>query len=89
MGNESTFLCKEKCFYSTLLLGGHEVVVDLFLLPISGAEVVLGASWLKSLGEIYRNYDNHTMEFTHNDKLVTLCGVWEKGRHIFYNAIKE
>ncbi|XP_047953655.1 uncharacterized protein LOC125199797 [Salvia hispanica] len=89
VGNESTFLCKEKCYYAKLSLGGDEFVVDLFVLPFRGPEVVLGVPWLKSLGEIYRSYDDQAMEFTHKDKLVTLRGVWEKGQHIFYNAMKE
>ena len=80
-------VCGQKCKNTKLSFRGHEIAVDLFVFHIDGPDVVLGAPWLKSLGEINRNYDDHTMEFRHNDKVVTLRGVWEDGRQVIFNAV--
>ena len=41
-------------------------MVDLHVLPISGADIVLGIQWLKQLGSIVMNYDSLTMQFAYN-----------------------
>ena len=74
------WVCGHKCKNTKLSFRGHEIVVDLFVFHIDGPDVVLGAPWLKSLGETNRNYDDHTMDFRHNDKVVTLRDVWVDGR---------
>jgi hypothetical protein len=48
--------------------------VDLFVLPLSGAEIVLGVQWLKTLGPVLTNYDTLTMKFLQNGSVVELQG---------------
>lgn len=44
-------------------LRGYEFTIDFYILPISRCEIVLGASWLKSLGDILWNFEKMTMRF--------------------------
>jgi len=48
--------------------------VDLYVLPISGANIVLGVHWLRSLGPIITYYNKLCMQFIYNGQLVTLQG---------------
>nr|GEW89108.1 transposon Ty3-I Gag-Pol polyprotein [Tanacetum cinerariifolium] len=53
----------------TLTLQGFTITVDLFVLPMQGAEVVLGIQWLQKLGKVTHDYAHQTMEFSvHNKK---------------------
>ncbi|WVY97999.1 hypothetical protein V8G54_030150 [Vigna mungo] len=53
-----------------LMIRGHKFVVDLYVLPISGADVVLGIQWLKELGPIITDYSQLTMKFMKDGKFV-------------------
>lgn len=46
-----------------LSIQGHHFVVDFHVLPISGADVVLGVQWLKELSPIVTDYQALTMSF--------------------------
>ena len=48
--------------------------MDLLILPIQGADVVLGIHWLELLGPIITNYKLLTMDFQWNGKIVYLIG---------------
>ena len=48
--------------------------VDLYVLPISGANVVLGVHWLKSLGPVLTDYNHLTMQFFYEGNLIHLQG---------------
>lgn len=50
--------------YHLLQLQKFEFNADFYVLPISGCEVVLGASWLRTLGDILWNFDKLLMKFT-------------------------
>lgn len=57
-----------------LQLQQYDFSADFYILPISGCEVILGASWLKSLGDILWNFDSMTMKFNVSDKEYHLQG---------------
>lgn len=48
--------------------------MDLHVLPISGANVVLGVPWLKLLGPILTDYNPLSMQFIHEGRVVELKG---------------
>jgi hypothetical protein len=48
--------------------------VPAFLLPVAGADVILGASWLATLGPHVADYASLTLKFFLNGKFVTLVG---------------
>ncbi|XP_027905965.1 uncharacterized protein LOC114165577 [Vigna unguiculata] len=52
VGNGEELSCKSVCKQVPLHLGTHKFLVDLFVLPLSGAELVLGVQWLTTLGPL-------------------------------------
>ena len=56
----------------TILVQGVEFQVDLYHLAISGADMVFGLTWLRSLGRVLTDYNQLTMEFIHQGIPTTL-----------------
>ncbi|KAJ0037523.1 hypothetical protein Pint_22256 [Pistacia integerrima] len=52
------------CQDVTLYLEGHKFGVDLFVLPLRGVDIVLGARWLSTLGPIVMDYKKLMLSFT-------------------------
>ncbi|PNX65654.1 hypothetical protein L195_g054648, partial [Trifolium pratense] len=57
VGNGEQLGCTSVCTNVSLSMGSQAFVVDLYVLPLSGAELVLGVQWLKTLGPIVTDYD--------------------------------
>ncbi|PNX66605.1 hypothetical protein L195_g055181 [Trifolium pratense] len=57
-----------------LEIQGHMLEVPVFLLPVAGADVILGASWLSTLGPHVADYASLTLKFFLKGKFVTLTG---------------
>ncbi|GJW61762.1 ty3-gypsy retrotransposon protein [Tanacetum coccineum] len=74
IGSGATLLCDHVCAQVTLTLQGFTITVDLFVLPMQGAEVVLGIQWLQKLGKVTHDYAHQTMEFSVNNKKHMLKG---------------
>ncbi|KAF5465151.1 hypothetical protein F2P56_015182 [Juglans regia] len=49
--------------------------VDMYLLELAGCDMVLGVQWLQGLGSILWNFQELTMQFTYNAKIVVLKGL--------------
>jgi len=47
-----------------LSIQGCNLVVDLYVLSLHGADIVLGVSWLSSLGPILQDYSQRLFEFS-------------------------
>lgn len=60
-----------------LTLQGCTLRENFFVLPISGCEVVLGATWLKKLGDIIWNFEHMYMKFMWEGSLHQLQGEVE------------
>lgn len=67
VGNGDSLSCKSYCFNIPVSLDSTQFHIDLFILPISGAEIVLGIQWLRTLGPIIKDYDSLTVDFTWQD----------------------
>jgi len=61
------------CPHTTVSFQGCTFDVDLHVLPISGADIVLGIQWLKRLGPIITDYDTMTMQFIEHGELFRFC----------------
>ncbi|MCI42914.1 hypothetical protein A2U01_0064151, partial [Trifolium medium] len=51
---------------------GHELVVPAYLLPVAGADLILGSSWLATLGPHIADYAHLTLKFYQQGKFITL-----------------
>ena len=64
VGKGSTFQCEGMCSAIPVRIQKHVFLMDFFVLPIQGADLVLEVQWLQLLGPILLDYQNLTMEFT-------------------------
>lgn len=74
MGNGNSLWCSQVCSGVELSLQGHKFLIDIFVLPIWGMDVVLGMQWLQTLGPCLHDHKALTMEFEWNGKMVKLAG---------------
>lgn len=72
VGDDTVLACKHLCPNVAVEIQGHTFEVDLHVLPISGADIVLGIQWLKTLGPIITDYEALTMQFASKGQLVEL-----------------
>lgn len=72
VGNGQQLDCNSICEAISISIQATEFWVDLYILPISGANVVLGVQWLKSLGLVLTDYNTLAMKFFYEGNLVTL-----------------
>ena len=62
VGNGQQLECCWLCEAVTIDLQTASFTVDLYVLPIVGANVILGVQWLQSLGPVLTNYNlNHAI----------------------------
>lgn len=72
IGNDSTLACDTKCPSIPIIIQGYTFSVELFQLPLGGANIVHGVQWLKTLGPVTTDYSLLTMSFTYMDQPVSL-----------------
>jgi hypothetical protein len=74
VGSGQELVCSHICLGVQLAIQGHTFLMDLYVLGLRGADVVLGAQWLKQLGPVLMDYNNLTMKFFHNNACIELKG---------------
>lgn len=57
-----------------VIVQGHQIVLPVYLLPVAGADLVLGASWLATLGPHVADYASLSLKFYLNGTFITLHG---------------
>lgn len=75
VGNGEVLTCGGECQRVPLQLGDAIFPVDLLLLPVFGADIVLGVHWLAELGPIVFDYQHLWMEFQSGDTTIRLHGL--------------
>lgn len=75
VGSGQELLCDKVCHDVTMLIQNNSFQLDLYPLDLRGADIVLGAQWLKQLGPVLMNYTTLTMTFFHNNSCVVLQGA--------------
>lgn len=71
VGNGERLRCESQYDGAILSIQGRKFTADLFIIP--GADVVLGMSWLRGLGEVTWDFTNMTMSFTHKRERVKVA----------------
>ncbi|CAM8940485.1 unnamed protein product [Rhodiola kirilowii] len=80
IGNGDELLCEGLCKEVPLLLDQTSFKIDFHLLPIYGADAVLGAQWLADLGPTLFDYKRLWMSFSHAGHEVKLHGLQPHGQ---------
>ena len=78
MDNGDEIRCHQLCTAVTIQIQRHSFTVDFHILPLCGADIVLGVQWLKTLGPVLTDYTSLNMKFITGGKLVELHSDREK-----------
>lgn len=74
VGNGSHLKCKGICQHVPLTLQNQHFSLPFHLLPIEGADVVLGMALLRTLGPINGDFSIPSFTFSHSNIIITLKG---------------
>ncbi|XP_028220447.1 uncharacterized protein LOC114402121 [Glycine soja] len=74
VGNGQYLHCNQICTAVSIVIQGIHFIIDLHVLPLCGANVVLGVQWLRSLGPILTDYTTLSMKFMHEGRTIELQG---------------
>lgn len=75
VGNGDRLSCSNYCPNVPVYFSSTKFLTDLYILPISGTDVVLGIQWLKTLGPIVTDYASLIMQLNWNGSPVHLKGI--------------
>ena len=78
VGNGDEIRCQQRCGEVTVQIQRNSFTIDFHILPLGGADVVLGVQWLKTLGPILTDYTSLNMKFIMGGKLIELKGDRER-----------
>jgi hypothetical protein len=74
----------------SLTIQSHCINVDFYVLPLKGWDMVLGVSWLATLGPVLTNYASSTFEFNLNGTTITWHGQATPSIHpIQFNGLRR
>lgn len=74
VGNGDRIKCQGECLGIKLHMQGADFTLSTLVLPIQGADLVLGVQWLQELGLVLARFAEPSMQFKHNGKWVCLRG---------------
>ena len=74
VGNDTELCCNQVCKAISIIIQGHQFVVDLYVMALGGANIVFGVEWLKTLGPITTDYSALTMSLSWKNEPVVLSG---------------
>jgi hypothetical protein len=63
VGNGQSLMAEGKISQLSVEIQGHKLVLPVFLLPFSGADLILGSSWLATLGPHIADYSTLSLKF--------------------------
>jgi hypothetical protein len=88
LGDGHKIVSKGVCRDVKMQLGPIEIVVDAWVLELGGLDMVLGVSWLSTLGKVVMDWKALSMQFMHNKQLVKLQGQGNNHEN-FLNSFLE
>lgn len=74
VGNGQTIHCEGLCEQVPVTLAEQQFPIPFYILPIHGADLVLGVQWLQTLGAFFSDYSVPSIQFTYNHRPITLIG---------------
>lgn len=79
--NDNELAWHQLCSGFAIHIQGQTFIVDLHVLPLCGSDLVLGVQWLKSLGPVLTYYNDLTLKFIHDLKIIELKGNLDNDLH--------
>jgi hypothetical protein len=76
VANGDRIACTGLCPAVPISFGSERFVIDMFIIPLGGCEMVLGCQWLRTLGPILWDFERLAMSFWRSDHRVQ----WVTGR---------
>lgn len=73
----------------TVVIQGHSILVDFYVLPLQGWDMVLGVSWLATLGPVLTDYSTSIFEFQLQGKAVKWQGDITKAQGIQFHGFRH
>ena len=74
VGNDHALTVEGMVRNMEVMIQGHSLKLPVYLLPVSGADLVLGVAWLATLGPHVSDYSALSLKFYLNGKFITLHG---------------
>ncbi|MCH85650.1 enzymatic polyprotein, partial [Trifolium medium] len=74
VGNGQTMTAEGVVTQLPVVIQGHEMLIPAYLLPVAGADLILGTAWLATLGPHVADYSALTLKFFHKGQFITLQG---------------
>lgn len=75
VANGDCIACPGVCSNTSLSIGDDRFMVDCYSLPLGAFDIVLGVSWLRTLGPILWDFSHLTMSLWINGRTVNWTGV--------------
>ncbi|KAM0065899.1 putative nucleotidyltransferase, Ribonuclease H [Helianthus debilis subsp. tardiflorus] len=72
-----------------LVIQGQPIVVDFYVLPLQGWDIVLGVSWLATLGPVLTDYATSVFEFSLNGQQVKWQGDVSVAQAIQFHGFRH
>ena len=85
VANQEKIICGGRCLALSILIQGHVVIADFYVLLVTACHVVLGVQWLATLGPIETDYRNLTMSFTNGGIKCMFQGIGRAGLEALSN----
>lgn len=74
VGNGEHMTCTTSCPNVPLWIQAHYFEIPCYLLPIEGADIVLGLAWLATLGHVIADFSTPSLSFVHHNHHIQLTG---------------
>jgi hypothetical protein len=87
LGDGHKVLTEGVCKRVSLTLGTKCFEIDALVLELGGLDVVLGVSWLSTLGKVVMDWKDLTMQFLYQGDMITLQGYG--GKHLPQNCLNS
>ncbi|CAA7044114.1 unnamed protein product [Microthlaspi erraticum] len=62
------------CKNVSVVLQGHEFMMNFVVLELGNANIILGVDWLRTFGKVGYDWEKHEVSFMHKGEMITLYG---------------
>lgn len=75
VGTGDSITCAGFCSDVPVVLAQQLFTIPCYILPIHGADLVLGVQWLQTLGKFQSDFSVPSIKFNYNNQTITLIGM--------------